>query len=634
MTRLVNRDRPQRGQMMPLFALALVILLGLVAFAVDGSYGFVQNRRAQNAADFAAFATSRLLKDSSDCNGFGASPSMQQVVDFVQSEIDQNSSSVGTSWTGTFLDGNGNHVDVSPGVPTFDSTSGSATAAPQGACGVSVKASPQWTPFLAGILGTNHLSGNGGAQVTYSTKGTPFGIISLNPTGPHAILGVGTGTFTVAGNVFVNSLSTAFKVGENGYDYIDTIDAKETSNLYVYGTMKSVNPVGQKYWPLDWCFGTVSPVQPSPQGSGVGPAYSAGDPGPPGNQFPTYNPSCRNSDAAHTPIGTVKVGYNNIDTSTTNQITDPLKAPGSPTNPFALASIACPGQAKNTVITQPTGGTLNPGEYTQPIHLTSTTTFNDCPNGHTGIYLFDAGLWIDPQGANATVTGNDIVIGTKTPYNKPGNVSGSGTGNGGSCLTSTTTSASTLPDGTTAEAGPNLCAGTANLYGVKAFTYAPCCSRDATAKDGTGDNFSLMIGGASGTTVTMTGPTSGGYGSSGNPGLVFYQDPATPANYGFDSQAGDGASVNINGVVYNASLPGAYNTDIWDTGTPFYPGGTLQAGYGANWTNGPAQSTAGSLVKITGTAIVDDFNTGGQTTITIIGEPYQLPGSASPALIG
>jgi hypothetical protein len=36
--------------------------------------------------------------------------------------------------------------------------------------------------------------------------------------------------------------------------------------------------------------------------------------------------------------------------------------------------------------------------------------------------------------------------------------------------------------------------------------------------------------------------------------LVLYQDPDTQANYGFNAEAGDDATINLTGVVYNASL--------------------------------------------------------------------------------
>ena len=63
-----------------------------------------------------------------------------------------------------------------------------------------------------------------------------------------------------------------------------------------------------------------------------------------------------------------------------------------------------------------------------------------------------------------------------------------------------------------------------------------------------------------------------------------------------------------------------------------YAGGTLQTGYGAGWSTGPAQSTGS--VTITGTTVVDDFNTDGATTITIIGKPYKIPGGGILSLIG
>jgi len=156
---------------------------------------------------------------------------------------------------------------------------------------------------------------------------------------------------------------------------------------------------------------------------------------------------------------------------------------------------------------------------------------------------------------------------------------------------------------------------------------------------GTGDNFSVMIGGVAGAQVNLTGPTSGAYaGTNGSPGIALYQDPNTQANYGFNAEPGDGATINITGVVYNASLS-TYGAnaplDYWDGvggGIPFYAGGTLQTGYGAGWSNGPAPS-AGS-VTLTGTAIVDDFNTDGATTITILGKPYTVPGNSQLSLIG
>ena len=81
---------------------------------------------------------------------------------------------------------------------------------------------------------------------------------------------------------------------------------------------------------------------------------------------------------------------------------------------------------------------------------------------------------------------------------------------------------------------------------------------------GTGNNFSLMIGGVAGAQVNLTGPTTGPYaGVNGAPGIVLYQDPGTQANYGFNAEAGDAATINLTGVVYNASLTN-YGTRLSD----------------------------------------------------------------------
>jgi hypothetical protein len=178
------------------------------------------------------------------------------------------------------------------------------------------------------------------------------------------------------------------------------------------------------------------------------------------------------------------------------------------------------------------------------------------------------------------------------------------------------------------EASP--CAGTSPAeYGTVAYddsSFSPDPS-----ETGTGTNFSALVGGAG--TVSLTGPTTGAYGGSGSDGIVFYQDPDTPANYGFDAGTGDSAAITVNGVVYNASLPNYGNggpLDYWDGiggGVPFYQGGTLQTGFGTGWSDGPAVS--GGSVTLNGTAVVDDVNTDGTTDMRIVGGTYSPPGAQS-----
>lgn len=641
------RQDNESGVILIIVACAMVVLLGMLSIAIDASYGFVQNRRAQNASDFAAFAADQELNDSASCNGTNAPPDDGILDAIVADIVKQNDASLGNSWTGTFLQPDGSPaVATSTSPDTFSPSSDPTTIPPPNACGIEISGKPTWTPFFAGVLGVHQLGGFASGKVApKATTGPTFSIVALNKTGPHEILGGGTGQFVVSGDIFLNTAVThqPWSGSANGYTWDDAIDAKSASNLYVYGTIHSNDSVvnGQPLWPLDTCFepdvmGAGNPPDPTP-------AWQAGDPQ---TQLPAQQMSCSEYG------GTVNIDYDNID-PTQDQIDDPLQATDAPPDPLSTSTnIACPGSAGTqefSTVPAAVGGmtTLMPGEYQNPVELTGSTTFSDCGNGYPGVYRFDQGLWINP-GPGDTVTGTNVVLGTEAPYPVAGNVPGSGSGasfvasgagNGAPCLPSGTMTSGPSGHGTPQlETSTSVCGGTTD-DGVIAYgdsTFVP-----DTSMSGTGNNFSLIVGGASGDQITLTGPTLGAYaGNDGKPGLVLYQDPNTQANYGFDAESGDAATIAINGVVYNASLTdyGAdAPLDYWDGvggGIPFYAGGTLQTGFGAGWAvgSGPAES-AGS-VTLTGTVIVDDFNTDGTTGITIIGEPYTLAGATNLSLIG
>ena len=56
-----QNPRSERGQLIPMFALALVTLVLATGVVIDGGYGYVQRRLTQNAADFAAMAATRII---------------------------------------------------------------------------------------------------------------------------------------------------------------------------------------------------------------------------------------------------------------------------------------------------------------------------------------------------------------------------------------------------------------------------------------------------------------------------------------------------------------------------------------------------------------------------------------------
>jgi hypothetical protein len=612
---------------MILFAIGMTVLMGVLALSLDLSYGFVQDRRAQNASDFAAYGAAQQLNGSTICNGSATAPNLQQVVGVVQALVNDNASDVGKAWTAQFLDEAGNTIGGSTFSP---SSASSATYPPPGACGVAVDAVPTWPPLFAGIFNVHSLTGKGKTSVAVSTPGTAISLIALNKVGPHVVLGGGTGKFVVSGDMQINTDVTHQPWTEQaaGREWDDAVDAKVGSNLQVFGTIHTTNATynGLGLWPLDHCF-IPNPAGVVGEGTGGGPAFGSAP-------TPMYTPSCN--------VGNVILDYNNID-PTVAPIDDPLQSPDAPPSPFT-ASIACPGMSAKTYASGPSSGVLLPGEYTSPVKITGSATFEDCSGyggeaAYPGIYRFDQGLWIDPQAG--AVTGTNVVIATKEPYPTPGNTPAGGHGNGAPCLPIGTTASPASGGQSEVSAPAGLCAGTGippnpPQYGVTAYGDSTFAS-DGTY--GTGNNFSLIVGGAGGTTVTFTAPTTGTYGgAAATPGVAFYQDANSEANYGFNAEPGDGSKITVKGLVYNASLAN-YGTgaplDYWDGsvgGIPFYAGGTLQAGYGAGWTNGPPPSSGS--VTIDGTSIVDQFNTDGATAITILGKSYALPGAGKLSFVG
>ncbi len=201
MNRIVRRgEEDERGVVIIIVAVAMVVLLGLIAIAIDGSFGFVQNRRAQNATDFAAYAAAQQLNDSTYCNGTTAL-TMQEVTALIQKLISENDSGIGTSWSAQYVSSTGTVIPNS----TFTPTSSDTPEPPPGACGVTVVATQTWSPFFAGVLGIHQLGGYASSKVSNTATGQPFSIIALNKVGPHEILGGGTGTFVVSGDIVLNT---------------------------------------------------------------------------------------------------------------------------------------------------------------------------------------------------------------------------------------------------------------------------------------------------------------------------------------------------------------------------------------------------------------------------------------------
>ncbi len=132
MRRAMIAWRDERGQSLVYLAVAMVVLLGFVALAIDTGLAFVERRRMQNAADAGALAgVSVLSRGGADAEVWAA---VERYAAF-ENHADQ----VQASYIG------------GPGGAVLGSVGGGSI--PSGASGVRVNARRSVPSFLAGVLG-------------------------------------------------------------------------------------------------------------------------------------------------------------------------------------------------------------------------------------------------------------------------------------------------------------------------------------------------------------------------------------------------------------------------------------------------------------------------------------------------
>ena len=550
----------------------------------------VQMRHAQNAADFASVAASKLMPCSVNANQGVTAAQVQKTV---QNVVNDNLSAVSTSWTAKYLDSNGNAIAGA----TFTGTS--ALAPPPTACGVAVQVTGSWGPFVQ-HAGYNSISASGNAgSVGTGAQGYNLAIASLLPYARHTIYAGAVGNFSVNGSMYDNSVAQCndrlnscknYASCQSGTPvnnitcYGDSADVFQKSSESITGTLYSVAPDA-----MDPCF-FVSPS------SGVSYPMTA-------SQYPQYYNSYGCSSQFST--ATNPVSYGAIQGNVA-PIADPLAALPDPSANGGVATV-CPGQ---TTVQSSSGGTfssgtLTPGVYTSPVVVTGSVTFLPCQQSGTttgpGIYVFQQGLEICPA-AGSTVTANDVTLfSVAAPSSTYSNSSG-----GGYCA-SARGSGGTVTDG-------------------------------------------IEVGGAPGATVNITAPSAGPFES-----IALYQSRSNNFNIGLDdgwtysggSYRANGASITINGVVYDNS----YNNEpaglVFSSIQSQYTGpyaslctGATNQGEGGDPvpcpgipSSLPISNTSGT-VTINGAVIVGGFGTqGGSTsnplTLTISFDAASVPSSVS-----
>ncbi len=615
-----QRHPAQSGQVMILFAVSLLVLLMAAGVAVDGGFGLLQYRQAQNAADFAASAAADALVSNCDGDLSPGPITGQQVVQVINDEVNLNAPAAqpppgnpsAVHWTATYID------EPSPG--TFTSggvvTDTSATV-PVKTCGVKVTVSPQWPPFIEQIMGVTQLRTVTGASAINSVQqGGPLtSIVSLGENGAHTILMAGDGQFDVKGTIFDNA-NGWLDPNHNNWSKPDVIDGKENGTMTDYGNIESVaNP------PWDWCFGSASNASGPPAGDPTAPApWSAPDP---------WN-------SAVCSANNTTIYYDNWAGGYGQYTTDPIKSDPNAPPPPTTSDAYCPGSPVVTYTSAssiPSSGGVkeySPGVYTFPVRVTGNANFQDCPGGYAGIYVFEQGLVLRPA-AGDQVTGSDVLFFTQNPPNKIAGVQNVGDGEpviggfGGSCNSSGTGNDNCNPVNSSAE---------------QTVSYNP----NPVANQGLNDSVEMGGGG----TITLSAPTSGTW-----LGFLLWQDWNTPANFGFDAMLGDSANITLNGILFNDSyITGQTlsNETYWGdhNGIPYLPGGMLVAGFGVDSSTGmtceggqpgsalpgnPVNDPQGCHVTIQGLATVDLFQTQGDTILAITGSTFHIPGIQGSAIL-
>jgi Flp pilus assembly protein TadG len=195
-----NRETA-RGQVIVLFALTLVVLVGALALILDGGRVYTERRRSQNAADAAATAGAAAL----DINNISGTLTAVQKA----------------ACTAAFANGfgsdatcgaNGSVVDIHVPGPGGDKAGQLTGVLDQfeapGYVQVSVRS--DFRPFVATVFGFNNFSASAlGVAVNIPGSGTGFGLVVLDPVDCGALQINTTGStptsLTVYGGVQVDS---------------------------------------------------------------------------------------------------------------------------------------------------------------------------------------------------------------------------------------------------------------------------------------------------------------------------------------------------------------------------------------------------------------------------------------------
>ena len=147
-------SRDERGQVLVIVAVGMVIIIALVGLVIDGGYAWGQQRQAQNATDAMAEAGATVLA----YNLKGVPVTDGDVGCALEKMADANGL---INPTGTYTDVEGNFLV--PEVQVGPCSPGAGAAIPLGAQGVKAFGDRQYDTFLARIMGFNTFTASANA---------------------------------------------------------------------------------------------------------------------------------------------------------------------------------------------------------------------------------------------------------------------------------------------------------------------------------------------------------------------------------------------------------------------------------------------------------------------------------------
>ena len=182
----------ERGQILVLVALAMVVLIAMVGLVIDGGVAWEKRREAQNAADLAALAGTRVVAQSVG----GAARTNQDVYNAISAIATANNGAtvpgLGTATGAVYVD--------SKGVPIGGSyVTNAASAIPTTARGVKVPTNRSWTPFFLGLVGISNWNASADATARTTVGAAPVCVFCVLGTSPTFMMKSGSTQLTVNG---------------------------------------------------------------------------------------------------------------------------------------------------------------------------------------------------------------------------------------------------------------------------------------------------------------------------------------------------------------------------------------------------------------------------------------------------